>query len=72
MLWKIQSGIAPPLFYVIVAEQEKLKTLRCFLSQTRNAVEPIAIEVVQSWKQLKITLIISIIIMQLLLKFIYM
>ena len=43
MLWKIQSGIAPPFFYVVVAEQEKLKTLRSFLCrETQNAVEPIA------------------------------
>ena len=43
MLWKIQSGIAPPFFYVIVAEQDKLKTLRSFLCrENQNAVEPIA------------------------------
>ena len=43
MLWKIQSGIAPPFFYVIVAEQDKLKTLKSFVCrETQNAVEPIA------------------------------
>ena len=43
MLWKIQSGIAPPFFYVVVAEQDKLKTLRSFLCrETQNAVQPIA------------------------------
>ena len=43
MLWKIQSGIAPPFFYVIVAEQDKLKTLKSFLRrETQNAVEPLA------------------------------
>ena len=28
MLWKIQSGIAPPFFYVVIAEKDKLKTLK--------------------------------------------
>ena len=42
MLWKIQSGIAPPFFYVIVAEKDKLNTLRGFLCpQIQNAVQPI-------------------------------
>ena len=42
MLWKILSGIAPPLFYVIVAEKDKLITLRGFLCpQIQNAVQPI-------------------------------
>ena len=46
MLWKIQSGIAPPFFYVVIAEKEKLKTLRVFLfPQIVNAVDP---NVVQS------------------------
>ena len=53
MLWKIQSGIAPPFFYVIVAEQDKLKTLRSFLCrENQNAVEPIAqlpMYVVNKW-----------------------
>ena len=42
MLWKIQSGIAPPFFYVIVAEKDKLNTLRGFLCpQIQNVVQPI-------------------------------
>ena len=41
MLWKIQSGIAPPFFYVVIAEKEKLKTLRVFLfPKIQNAVDP--------------------------------
>ena len=38
MLWKVQSGIVPPLFYVIIAEKEKLKALREFM-RSRNAAE---------------------------------
>ena len=38
MLWKVQSGIVPPLFYVIIAEKDKLKALREFM-RSRNAVE---------------------------------
>ena len=40
MLWKIQSGIAPPFFYVVVAEQDKLRSFLC--CQNQNAVQPIA------------------------------
>ena len=40
MLWKIQSGIAPPFFYVVVAEQDKLRSILC--RQNQNAVQPIA------------------------------
>lgn len=41
MLWKIQSGTVPPFFYVVIAEKEKLNTLRGFLCpQLQNAVEP--------------------------------
>ena len=56
-MWKIQSGIAPPLFYLIVAEKEKLKSLKLSLKEnlkrlklslrdllcpkTQNTVEPI-------------------------------
>ena len=32
-MWKIQSGIAPPLFYLIVAEKEKLKNLKLSLKE---------------------------------------
>ena len=43
MLWKIQSGIAPPFFYVVIAEKDKLKTLRdsvrVFL-RIQNTVDP--------------------------------
>ena len=38
MLWKVQSGIVPPLFYVIIAEKDKLKALREFM-RSRNAAE---------------------------------
>ena len=31
MLWKIQSGIVPPLFYLIIAEKDKLKALKEFM-----------------------------------------
>ena len=31
MLWKIQSGIFPPFFYVAIAEKDKLKTLKGIL-----------------------------------------
>ncbi len=45
-MWNIQSGIAPPLFYLIVAEKEKLKSLKLSLRdllcpKTQNTVEPI-------------------------------
>ena len=41
MLWKIQSGIVPPLFYVIIAEKDKMKTLKEFMCpRLENAVDP--------------------------------
>ena len=42
MLWKIQSGIAPPFFYVVIAEKEKLKNLKVFLfgPKIKNTVDP--------------------------------
>merc|ERR1711974_366711 len=39
MLWKIQSGIVPPLFYVIIAEKDKLKALKQFIMCPRNTVD---------------------------------
>ena len=42
MFWKIQSGIVPPFFYVIIGEKEKLKLLRNLLSPERqNTVHPV-------------------------------
>ena len=42
MFWKIQSGIVPPFFYVIIGEKEKLKLLRNLLCPERqNTVQPV-------------------------------
>ena len=42
MFWKIQLGIVPPFFYVIIGEKEKLKLLRNLLSPERqNTVHPV-------------------------------
>ena len=41
MLWKIQSGIVPPLFYVIIAEKDKMRTFKEFMCpRLKNAVDP--------------------------------
>ena len=41
MLWKIQSGIVPPFFYVAIAEKDKLKTLKGILcARKQNTIEP--------------------------------
>ena len=41
MLWKVQSGIAPPFFYVIIAEKDTLKTWRASLCpKNQNTIEP--------------------------------
>ena len=42
MLWKIQSGIAPPFLYVVIGERDKLKALSVFLFPPRihNTVDP--------------------------------
>ena len=42
MFWKIQSGIVPPFFYVIIGEKEKLKLLRdLFCPERQNTVQPV-------------------------------
>ena len=41
MLWKVQSGIAPPFFYVIIAEKDTLKTWRASLCpKSQNTIVP--------------------------------
>ena len=41
MLWKIQSGIVPPLFYVIIAEKDKMRTFKELMCpRLKNAVDP--------------------------------
>ena len=40
MLWKVQSGIAPPFFYVIIAEKDTLKTWRGICPKSQNTIEP--------------------------------
>ena len=43
MLWRNQSGICPPFFYVIIAEKDKLKSLKEFFGlKIKNAVGPMA------------------------------
>ena len=39
MLWKTQSGIIPPLFYLVIAEKDKLKAAKKLMCP-RKAVEP--------------------------------
>ena len=42
MVWKIQSGIVPPFYYLIISEKEKLKLLKHRLClKKQNAVQPI-------------------------------
>ena len=39
MLWKTQSGIIPPLFYLVIAEKDKLKAVKELMCP-KNAVDP--------------------------------
>lgn len=45
MLWRNQSGICPPFFYVIIAEKDKLKSLKEFFGlKIKNAVGPLVLQ----------------------------
>ena len=41
LLWKTESGIVPPIFYVIVGERSRFKSFKDWLCpQVQNAVDP--------------------------------
>ena len=45
MLWRNQSGICPPFFYVIIAEKDKLKSLKDFFGlKMKNSVGPLVLQ----------------------------
>ena len=45
MLWRNQSGICPPFFYVIIAEKDKLKSLKNFFGlKMKNSVGPLVLQ----------------------------
>ena len=45
MLWRNQSGICPPFFYVIIAEKDKLKSLKEFFGlKMKNSIGPLVLQ----------------------------
>ena len=41
LLWKTESGIVPPIFYVLVGERSRLKSFKeCLCPQVQNTVDP--------------------------------
>ena len=41
LIWKSGSRIAPPVFYVLIGERERLKELKiCLCPKNQNSVDP--------------------------------